>query len=187
MPSLSTYSAELDYAYAPGMFPAMECLLHRPESCRRVLLHSRSAGTEGAQRLREEAEKHHIRVEEADKALSRISGKDNCFAAAVFSKFEDDLRPDKPHIVLHHPSDSGNVGTISARRLALTCRISPSSARAWMCLIPRLSAPAWAASSSCGCMSMMIFAVSGAVPGTRALSVHARWVEVPAGCVRRHS
>ena len=33
-------------------------------------------------------------------------------AAAVFSKFEDDLRPDKPHIVLHHPSDSGNVGTI---------------------------------------------------------------------------
>ena len=74
MPSLSTYSAELDYAYAPGMFPAMECLLHRPESCRRVLLHSRSAGTEGAQRLREEAEKHHIRVEEADKALSRISG-----------------------------------------------------------------------------------------------------------------
>ena len=112
MPSLSTYSAELDYAYAPGMFPAMECLLHRPESCRRVLLHSRSAGTEGAQRLREEAEKHHIRVEEADKALSRISGKENCFAAAVFSKFEDDLHPDKPHIVLHHPSDSGNVGTI---------------------------------------------------------------------------
>ena len=112
MPSLSTYSAELDYAYAPGMFPAMECLLHRPESCRRVLLHSRSAGTEGAQRLREEAEKHHIRVEEADKALSRISGKENCFAAAVFSKFSDTLAGDKPHVVLHHPSDCGNVGTI---------------------------------------------------------------------------
>ena len=35
-----------------------------------------------------------------------------CFAAAVFSKFEDDLNPNKPHIVLHHPSDSGNAGTI---------------------------------------------------------------------------
>ena len=45
----------------------------------------------------------------------------------------------------------------SARRSALTCRISPLSARAWMCSIPRPSAPAWAASSSCGCMSMMIF------------------------------
>lgn len=70
------------------------------------------ARNRGRTALREEAEKHHIRVEEADKALSRISGKDNCFAAAVFSKFEDDLNPNKPHIVLHHPSDSGNVGTI---------------------------------------------------------------------------
>ena len=155
MPSLSTYSAELDYAYAPGMFPAMECLLHRPESCRRVLLHSRSAGTEGAQRLREEAEKHHIRVEEADKALSRISGKDNCFAAAVFSKFEDDLRPDKPHIVLHHPSDSGNVGTIF--RTALGFDVQDIAVIRPCVDVFDPKTPAWAASSSCGCMSMMIF------------------------------
>ena len=134
MPSLSTYSAELDYAYAPGMFPAMECLLHRPESCRRVLLHSRSAGTEGAQRLREEAEKHHIRASSRMTRI-RISRISSCIThrtAAMRARF-------------------------SARRLALMCRISPSSARAWMCLIPRLSVPAWAASSSCGCMSVMIF------------------------------
>ena len=104
MPSLSTYSAELDYAYAPGMFPAMECLLHRPESCRRVLLHSRSAGTEGAQRLREEAEKHHIRVEEADKALLPDGffagayaghplgdGTDNCGAITFFETESETL------------------------------------------------------------------------------------------------
>ncbi len=112
MPSLSNYTAALDYAYAPGMFPAMECLLHRPDLCRRLLLHSRSEGTEGAARLTEQAEKHHIRVEIADKALARVSGKENCFAAAVFSKFSDALDPDLPHIVLHHPSDCGNVGTI---------------------------------------------------------------------------
>ena len=46
MPSLSPYKAELDYGYAPGVFPAMECLLHRPECVRRVLLHSKAAGTE---------------------------------------------------------------------------------------------------------------------------------------------
>ncbi len=112
MPSLSSYSAELDYAYAPGMFPAVECLLNRPESCRRVLLHSRSEGTEGAQRLLELAQQHHVRVEIADKALGRISGKENCFAAAVFEKFSDTLDAEKPHIVLHHPSDCGNLGTI---------------------------------------------------------------------------
>ena len=112
MPSLSPYRSALDYAYAPGMFPAMECLLHRPDCARRVLLHSKSAGTEGAQRLTELAAKLHVRVEEADRALSRISGKENCFAAAVFSKFSDTLAPNGPHVVLHNPSDCGNVGTI---------------------------------------------------------------------------
>ena len=66
MPSLSPYKAELDYGYAPGVFPAMECLLHRPDCARRVLLHSKAAGTEGARKLTELAEQLHIRVEEAD-------------------------------------------------------------------------------------------------------------------------
>ncbi len=112
MPALSPYRSDLDYAYAPGMFPAMECLLHRPSCARRVLLHSKSAGTEGASRLMELAAKNHVRVEEADRALARISGKENCFAAAVFEKFSDDLADEKPHVVLHNPSDCGNVGTI---------------------------------------------------------------------------
>lgn len=112
MPSLSPYKADLDYGYAPGIFPAMECLLHRPDCARRVLLHTKAEGTEGAQRLCALADQLHVRVEIADKALSRISGKENCFAAAVFSKFDDPLAADRPHVVLHHPSDQGNVGTI---------------------------------------------------------------------------
>lgn len=112
MPSLSPYKADLDYGYAPGAFPAMECLLHRPECVRRVLLHSKAEGTEAAEKLTALAEKLCVRVETADKALGRISGKENCFAAAVFSKFQDDLAVGVPHVVLHHPSDQGNVGTI---------------------------------------------------------------------------
>lgn len=112
MPSLSAYKANLDYSYAPGIFPSMECLLHRPDAVRRVLIHSSAAGREGAGKLCALAEKLHVRVEEADKALSRISGKENCFAAVVFSKFDDQPDPSKPHVVLHNPSDCGNVGTI---------------------------------------------------------------------------
>ncbi len=112
MPSLTTYRADLDYGYAPGFFPSMECLLHRPQCASRVLLHSKAADTEGAQKLMALANQLHIRVEEADKALSRISGKDNCFAAAVFHKFSDTLAQNKPHVLLHQPSDRGNVGTI---------------------------------------------------------------------------
>ena len=112
MPALTGYKSSLDYSYAPGIFPAMECLLHRPEKVRRLLLHSSAAGREGADRLRALAASLGVRTEEADRALARISGKENCYAAAVFEKFQDDPDPGKPHVVLHHPGDSGNVGTI---------------------------------------------------------------------------
>ena len=119
MPSLSVYKSGLDYSYAPGIFPAMECLTHRPEQVRRLLVHSAAAGREGVDKLRALAEVHGIRVEEADRVLARISGKENCYAAAVFEKFEDEPAKDKPHIVLHNPGDSGNVGTILRTALGL--------------------------------------------------------------------
>ncbi len=119
MPSLSAYKSELDYSYAPGIFPSMECLAYRPEQVRRLLVHSSATGREGTDRLRALAEKLGVRVEEADRALARISGKENCFAAAVFEKFEDAPDPGKPHVVLHNPGDSGNVGTILRTALGL--------------------------------------------------------------------
>ena len=112
MPSLEPYRNELDYSYAPGIFPSMECLLYRPENVRRLLIHSAAAGREGVEKLTALAEMNRIRIEEADRALARISGKENCWAAAVFTKFSDELREDKAHIVLHCPGDCGNVGTI---------------------------------------------------------------------------
>ena len=119
MPSLEAYRAELDYSYAPGIFPSMECLLHRPGDVRRLLVHSAAAGREGVGKLTELAAEHHIRIEEADRALARISGKENCYAAAVFSKFTDRLDANLPHAVLHPPGDSGNVGTILRTALGL--------------------------------------------------------------------
>ena len=119
MPSLEAYRPELDYSYAPGIFPSMECLLYRPETVRRLLVHSASAGREGIGRLTALAAEHRIRVEEADRALARVSGKENCYAAAVFGKFRDELRAEAPHVVLHRPGDGGNVGTILRAALGL--------------------------------------------------------------------
>ena len=119
MPSLSGYKSDLDYSYAPGIFPSMECLKYRPEKVRRLLVHSSASGRDGVEALRALAEKQGIRIEEADRALARISGKENCYAAAVFEKFGDDPDPGKPHVVLHNPGDSGNVGTILRTALGL--------------------------------------------------------------------
>lgn len=112
MGKLEAYDRRLDYSYAPGLFPATECLKNAPERCLRLLLHSKSVGSEGAQALAAAAEEAHVRVETADRALSRISGKENCFAAMVYRKREGEFDAASPHVVLHCPSDSGNLGTI---------------------------------------------------------------------------
>ncbi|MBQ9211752.1 MAG: TrmH family RNA methyltransferase [Clostridia bacterium] len=119
MPSLSAYKSDLEYSYAPGIFPSMECLLYRPAQVRRLLVHSGALGREGAEKLIALAHEIGVRVEEADRALTRISGKENCYAAAVFEKFTDMLDPSQPHVLLHQPGDSGNVGTILRTALGL--------------------------------------------------------------------
>lgn len=112
MPSLSAYERTLDYSYAPGIFPSAEAVIKAPERVRRLLVSSRAEGSEGVARLIALCGEKHIRVETADKALARLSGKDNCFAAAVFEKKQAVLRPETDHVVLHHPADMGNLGTI---------------------------------------------------------------------------
>lgn len=112
MGRLEAYDKSLDYSYAPGIFPATECIKNAPERCMRLLLSSQAEGSEGAQKLRMLAEENGIRCEIADKALSRISKKENCFAAMVYKKAEGQFTEGAPHVVLHHPSDAGNLGTI---------------------------------------------------------------------------
>lgn len=118
MPALEAYRRTLDYSYAPGMFPSMEALQKAPHLVRRLLLSSKAAEGEGVEKLTALAAQNHIRIETADKALARISGKDNCFAAAVFEKRPAALT-ENDHVVLHHISDAGNLGTILRTALGL--------------------------------------------------------------------
>ena len=112
MPSLEAYRRELDYSYAPGLFPSLEAMTKRPEIVRRLLVSSKGQDSQAVKKLTALAEEKRIRIEIADRALSRISGKENCFAAAVFEKQPRKLSESDSHIVLHHISDQGNLGTI---------------------------------------------------------------------------
>ncbi len=110
MPALESYRRENPYSYAPGIFPSLEALKKTPQRVRRLLLSEEAAG-EGVQVLKELCEQRNIRIEYASRFLRRLSGKENCFAAAVIEKSYTGLTGDK-HIVLHHTSDRGNLGTI---------------------------------------------------------------------------
>ena len=111
MPSLENYSRTLPYSYALGLFPASELMRKRPELAKRLLVSSKAENSEGLQVLRQLCAKYNVREENADRVLSRISGKDNCFAAIVFDKFQGEMTGGN-HLVLHHPSDKGNLGTM---------------------------------------------------------------------------
>jgi TrmH family RNA methyltransferase len=112
MPKLLPYRKDLDYSYCLGVFPCLELIQARPDSVRRLLLDPRGEENTGVQKLTALCERRGIRREYSPKLLSRISRKDNCYAALVFDKYEDTLSPGACHVVLHHISDSGNLGTI---------------------------------------------------------------------------
>ena len=120
MPALESYRRELDYSYAPGLFPALEALTRRPELVRRLLISSQIDRETALPRLEALCDKHGIRSEEADRALKRIIGKENTYAAAVFAKQDGALAPDDNHLVLHQVGDRGNLGTMMRTALGFS-------------------------------------------------------------------
>lgn len=111
MPKLEPYSKKLPYSYALGAFPSLTLLEARPDAALRLLLHPAGADSAGVQKLRERCAALGVREEWAERVLRRESGKDNCFAGLVFSKYESDLDPAACHAVLCQISDGGNAGT----------------------------------------------------------------------------
>ena len=106
---IKPYKKDFDYSYTLGAFPTFELVKTRPEIVRGVYVHSSFPDRGYIEVL---CTHHHIPVSVDDKLLARISPKENCYAAAVFEKYADTLQDDKNHVVLVHPSDMGNLGTI---------------------------------------------------------------------------
>jgi TrmH family RNA methyltransferase len=82
-----------------------------------VLLSSKIEEGEGLNRILELCQKYKIRIEQADRALNRVSPKENIFAAAVVQKNSPPLQKGERHLALHEPSDRGNLGTIARSAL----------------------------------------------------------------------
>ena len=111
MPSLKAYASDLSYSYAAGVYPSLTLMEHAPQRAMRLLLSDRAAG-EGVEKLRRLCAMNGVREEIAPKALCRILGKDNVYAAVVFQKQTREPDNARAHIVLHHPMDEGNLGAI---------------------------------------------------------------------------
>lgn len=106
---IKPYKKDAVYSYTLGAFPTYELIISRPQEVIKVIAHS---GYTDMSNLAKLCEGHNIPLEQNDKALAKISDKENCYVAGVFRKYDCILSKDKPHIVLVNPSNMGNLGTI---------------------------------------------------------------------------
>ena len=95
-------------SYALGAFPSIELIQNRPQD---VVVVYQSSRYEHSEKLIQLCQKHHVSLETNDKAIEKLSDKDNVFVIAVFRKFSSTLSQGH-HVVLVHPENMGNFGTI---------------------------------------------------------------------------
>ncbi|SCG84058.1 RNA methyltransferase, TrmH family [Proteiniborus sp. DW1] len=109
---LKSYKKDFQYSYAIGVFPTLELLKYKKEEVLMVLLSSDGQENEGVKKIIDICNEHKIQVQINDKAINRISKKENSYAIGVFKKYEQRLEEQNNHVVLVNPSDMGNLGTI---------------------------------------------------------------------------
>lgn len=97
--------------YTLGVFPTIELLKTRPQDVVRVVVHSSIEKNKGYPLIQELCQKHRIHIDIHDKTIDKLSPKSNCFAIGIFKTYQCDLTEGN-HVVLVHPMDMGNMGTI---------------------------------------------------------------------------
>lgn len=108
----TSYKKSADYSYTQGIFPTLELLEARPEAAEVVFFAPNSYHSQGIQKILKLCNQHNIPFTEAAKVISRLSHNDSSFVIGVFKKFSSQLEASAPHVVLIHPDDAGNLGTI---------------------------------------------------------------------------
>lgn len=109
MEPIKPYKKSFEYSYTLGAFPTIELIKSRPELVQGVYIHSTFTDREHLEAL---CRQYQIPVLQGDKTIAKVSDKENVFVVGVFRKFTCELEKEKSHLVLVHPSNMGNLGTI---------------------------------------------------------------------------
>lgn len=112
LPKIKRYQKKFEYSYAFGAYPVIDLLKYKAESVYQVLLKKDSEGSDGIEEVLKLCNEKGIPFEYADRAIERISVKENTYVVAVFKKYESELQSGEDHVVLVNPSNQGNLGTI---------------------------------------------------------------------------
>lgn len=130
-PMIKPYKKDYNFSYTLGFYPSFELVRYHKEQIVRIITDTRSYDSEGLQKLHTLLPNIDITV--SDKDLSKLSDKGNDHVAIIFKKYEEELDPHLPHVVLVNPSDQGNLGNIMRSMAAFNYRdlaiITPAADR----------------------------------------------------------
>lgn len=118
---IKPYKKTFNHGYSFGVFPTMELLENRAQDVIKIMLMEKGLENEGVQKIIEKCRLENIEVEIADKAINRISKKENNYTVGVFRKYREHIKKGN-HLVLVNPSDMGNLGTIIRTALGFNVR-----------------------------------------------------------------
>lgn len=106
------YKKEFDYSYALGSFPTIELIQFRSQDVIEVVYHPKAPNSKHFDLIKELCIQKNIPFLENKKSVEMLSSKENTFFVGVFRKFINQTSEDSNHVLLHNPSDLGNVGMI---------------------------------------------------------------------------
>ncbi len=109
LPKIKRYQKKYEYTYAFGTYPVVELLKQYPEKVLKVFFQTKAKDIDGIKDL---CERNNIHYEYADRAIEKISIKENTYVVAVFEKYEMELEGGNNHLILVNPMNLGNIGTV---------------------------------------------------------------------------
>lgn len=128
---IKPYKKDYDFSYTLGFYPSFELVRYHSKEIIRIITDTRSSESEGMKKLHSLVP--HIPITISDKDLTKLSEKGNDHVAVLFSKYEEELDPGLPHVVLVNPQDQGNLGNIMRSMAAFNYRdlaiITPAADR----------------------------------------------------------
>ncbi len=112
MAGYKRYRKESEVSYSLGITLTFELLKYKAEYVTRIFIHSEMKEGDTLKKLTEYSKAAGIEIVYTDKIFHVLSQKENCYVIGEFRKYQGVLTSEASHIVLVHPSNAGNMGTI---------------------------------------------------------------------------
>jgi len=106
------YSKDNNVSYCFGGFPTYELLKNKIEYAKEIILHEKLEKSIESVKILELAQAHKIKISTNSKLIEKLSGKGNVYIMGVFEKYNQEVDHTQNQVLLHSPSDMGNLGTL---------------------------------------------------------------------------